>query len=119
MLAVAVQVPTALLVDPAAKVGTVLGRQGAGRDHHVLAVGYLSTRRAPANSGRSCASGTYRTRSPVPGAETAALLDTTSWTWPPPSVKSRSPGPSRAKPTGRPTRSWSKLERGSFSPIER
>jgi hypothetical protein len=49
----------------------------------------------------------------------AARFETTSWTWPPPSMKSRSPGRSRAKRTGRPAASWSQLERGIFQPIER
>jgi hypothetical protein len=41
---------------------------------------YFSKRRAPANSWRSGASGTYRTRSPVCGAEIAACFETTSTT---------------------------------------
>jgi hypothetical protein len=35
------------------------------------------------------------------------------------SVNCGSPGRSRAKRIGRPTRSWSHLERGIFLPIER
>jgi hypothetical protein len=48
---------------------------------------------------------------PVCGAERAALFDATRTTWPPPSVKSRSPGLSRLKRTCLPTSRWPHVER--------